>query len=197
MNSLAGYIATFLVAIAVAYFSQFLLPNVRLRYWMPLNFLYIIPANQLGPQAAPAPAQPSPAIPFQLLTHSITVQNFGRKSADRVEIVHRRRPDFFQFYPSLNYQEVTTPAGEHILRIDSLAPKEWFTIQFLSYLNRPELLYIRSAAGQASLMPWMYVRRYPRWVIHSLSMLTLIGSGFCAYWVIRAAVFLFKLMHVQ
>ncbi len=108
--------------------------------------------------------------------------------------MHRKPPDFFQFYPSLNYTQSTTPAGEHVLRVNSIASKEWFSIQFLSYLNVPELLYIRSTAGHASLMPWMVVRKLPLWVIQLFRILILIGSGFCAYWLIEAGVFLFRLM---
>lgn len=204
MDSLAGYIATFCVSVAVGYVLQFLRPKVKLRYWISHNFLYTISANPLrlqalpSPPTTPPPAQPSQALTANLLTHSLTVQNFGRESAKSVEIVHRKRPEYFQFYPSLDYTETTTPAGEHVLRVDSVAPKEWFTIQFLSFLHQPELLYIRSSAeGHASPMPWKVVRQYSQWVNGILWMLMIIGSGFCAYWLIRVGIFLFKLMHVQ
>jgi hypothetical protein len=210
MNSLAGYIATFCVSVAVFYVSLLLQFKIKIRYWFSHNFLYTMPWNppQQSQQALPpattqqsavtAAVQPAPPTgSANLLTRSITVQNFGRKSAEWVEIVHRRKPDFFQFYPSLNYTESTTLAGEHVLRVNSLAHREWFTIQFLSYSHEPELLYVRSTAGHASLMPWMVVRKYPQWVIAILWMLILIGSGFCAYWLIRASVFLFELMRGQ
>jgi hypothetical protein len=207
MNSLAGYVATICVAIIVAYLSQFLLPRIKIRYWLPSNFLYTVPANaavnpgQPGQPAAPqlpppqAAGQPAPPAPFLIQTNALTIQNFGRKAAQWVEIVHRRRPDFFQLYPSLNYTEITTPSGEHIIRIESLAHKESVTLQLLSYVRQPELLYIRSEAGHASQMPWMVVRKFPKWVYAAIQLLILVGAGFSAYWLIRIAIYLFKELH--
>jgi hypothetical protein len=196
MGSLAGYIAAICMSVAATYLSQFVLPKVKIRYWLPNHFMYSIPASQISPQQ-PAPPTLLAAPPLKLLTHAVIVQNFGRQTAPWVEIVHRRRPDFFQFYPSLDYTESTTPAGEHVLRINSVARKEWFTIQFLSWMTMPEFLYIRSTAGHASLMPWMYVRRYPQWVYHFLRALVVMGIGFCTYWLIKAGFFVFQLMHAR
>jgi hypothetical protein len=221
MDTLAGYIATICVSVAATYLSQFLRPKIKIRYWISHAFLYTMPWNLQQPLPLPqrqAPPQqtlpPTTAIPQEppttavaqpslatgkvnLLTHTLTVQNFGRKTAEWVEIVHRRRPDFFQLYPSLNYAENTTLAGEHVLRINSVAPREWFAIQFLSYQTMPELLYIRSTAGHASLMPWMVVRKLPQWVYQIMLLLLLVGCGLFAYWLIKAGVFLFKLMSVR
>jgi hypothetical protein len=156
MDSLAGYFATLAVGAGGQYLSQFLRPKVKINYWLSHSFVYTIPNNQLNP-APPAPALPAapapvganqevpPAAPanFFLLTQSVTIQNFGRKCAEWVEIVHARRPDFFQLYPALHYTEHTAPTGEHTLRVESLAPKEFFTIQFLCYTHMPALAYIR------------------------------------------------------
>jgi hypothetical protein len=198
--SLAGNIGSLCVGIAVAYLSQFVLPKIKILYWLSHNFMHSVPMGQ-PQQGAPPLNQQQLALPqaepqvFKILTHSITIQNFGRQTADWVEIVHRRRPDFFQLFPSLNYTEGTTPAGEHVLRVESLASKNWFTIQFLSYINMPEFLYIKSPAGFASPMNWMPVRKFPQWVYGILQVLILIGSGFCAYWLVRGAIIVFRLMH--
>jgi len=207
VNSLAEYVASTCVAIIVAYLSQFLIPKIKIRYWLPSNFLYTMPINAAGNSAqpgqppapqAPAPqaaGQPAPATTFLIQTNSLTIQNFGRKAAAWVEIVHRRRPDFFQLYPSLNYNEITTPSGEHIIRIESLAHKEYVTLQLLSYVHQPELLYIRSEAGHASQMPWMVVRKFPKWAYAAIQLLILVGAGFSTYWLIRVAMFVFKELH--
>jgi len=201
VGSLAGYIGSLCVGIGVAYLSQFVLPKVKILYWVSHNFMYAMPVSPPPqPPEAPPPneqlvlPQAQPQV-FKVLTHSITVQNFGRQTAEWVEIVHRRRPDFFQLYPSLNYTESTTPAGEHVLHVDSLASKNWFTIQFLSHITMPEFLYIKSPAGFASTMNWMPVRKYPQWVYRILQALVLIGSGFCVYWLVRGAASVFKIMH--
>jgi hypothetical protein len=202
MDSLAGYIASLCVGAIGTYLSQFLKPKVKIRYWQSHNFMYTIPNNQLNPAPNPAPALPAPAgnvvappvVPanFLLLTQSVTVQNFGRESAAWVEIVHNRRPDFFQLYPAVNYTENNSATGEHTLRVQSLAPKEYFTIQFLCYTHAPQLAFIRSNAGHASLMPWMAVRKYPRWVYVLIQLALIVGMGVCAYWIIRGGIFVFK-----
>lgn len=71
---------------------------------------------------------PASAANILLLTQSVTIQNFGRERADWVEVVHAQRPDFFQLNPSLRYTEKTAQNGEYTLRVESLAPKEFFTI---------------------------------------------------------------------
>lgn len=202
MDSLAGYIATLCVGAAGQYLSQFLRPKVKIKYWLSHSFIYKIPNNQLNPAPA-APALPPaagnqaapPAAPthFFLLTQSVTIQNFGRECADWVEIVHVQKPDYFQLQPSLNYTENTSPiTGEHVLRVESLAPKEFFTIQFLCYTHMPALGYIRSEAGHAALMPWMIVTAYPKWVYATIWLTILTGAGFCAFWIIKGSIFVLK-----
>jgi len=203
MDTLAGYIASLCMGAAATYLSQFLKPKVKIRYWLAHSFMYTIPNNQANPTPNPAPALPPPPagnpVPppiappnFLLLTQALTIQNLGRESAAWVEIVHRRKPDFFQLYPTLNYTENTTATGEHTLRVQSLAPKEFFTIQFLCYTHPPELAFIRSNAGHASLMPWLIVRKYPTWVYALMWFALIIGAGFAAYWIIKGAAFIFK-----
>ena len=199
MDTLAGYIASLGVGAVGTYLSQFLRPKVKIRYWRSHNFTYTIPPNNpnaltiSAPVAAAgnAPAPPAPAN-FLLLTQSLTIQNFGREKAAWVEIIHAARPDFFQLYPALNFTEHTNPTGEHTLRVESLAPKEYFTIQFLSYTLPPNLSFIRSEAGHASPMPWMTVRKYPKLVYAMLTMATAIGMGFCVYWIAKGVILLVK-----
>ena len=200
MNPLAGYIGSIAVGAAGQYLSQFLRPKVKIKYWLSHQFIYKIPNNQLNPApalalppAGPAAAnQAAPPANFFLLTRTVTVQNFGRERADWVEVVHAQKPDFFQLNPPLTYTEDTTPSGEHTLRVASLAPREFFTIQFLCYSHMPTLSYIRSSAGHASPMPWMTVRKYPRWAYAAIWLVMLTGAGFGAYWIIKGGIFVLK-----
>src|SRR5260370_10483491 len=153
MGSLAKYFATLCIGVLGTYLSQFLRPKIKIRYWLSHSFIYTIPNN---PAALAAPALPAgnPAAPgaaaapapanFALLTQSLTIQNFGRETAEWIEIVHQQKPDFFQLHPALNFNQNTSPIGQHLLRVESLAPKEFFTIQFLCYSHMPQLLFIRS-----------------------------------------------------
>jgi hypothetical protein len=202
MDTLAGYIATLCVGAIGTYLSQFLRPKIKIRYWQPHSFIYTIPKNQQLPAPNPAQALPAPAgnvaVPpsspanFLLLTQSVTIQNFGRGSADWVEIVLARKPDYFQLYPALNFTENTNATGEHTLRVQSLAAKEFFTIQFLCYTHAPVLSLVRSNAGRASEMPWLTVKKYPRWVYLLMWLAMVIGIGFSAYWIIKGGIFILK-----
>jgi hypothetical protein len=203
MNSLAGYLAAICVSVVATYLSQFLRPKVKIRYWLSHSFIYTIPNNLSNPApnstqivtpegSVLAPAATSPT--SQLLTQALTIQNFGRESAAWIEIAHRRKPDFFQLHPALNYTESTGPSGEHILKVESLASKEFFTIQFLGFTQWPDLAFIRSPVGHASPMPWIAVRKYPSWVILLARLVAIIGAALCAYWIIRGGIFAFKRM---
>jgi len=59
MDSLAGYVASGCGAIIVGYLSQFLLPRIKIRYWLPSNFLYTMPINAAGKPAQPG-QRPAP-----------------------------------------------------------------------------------------------------------------------------------------
>ncbi len=195
MDSLGGYIATLCVGAVGTYLSQFLRPKIKIRYWLAHDFLYRIPnqtpPTQPGPENQDAPIvhgtyqSPSEQTFFALLTQSVTIQNFGRERADWIEIVYRKKPDVFQLYPALNFTEATAPTGEHTIKVESLAPSEWFTVQFLFYTHAPEFLHIRSSAGLASNMPWMLVRKYPAWIYALLRSLIIVGACSTIYWVVK------------
>jgi hypothetical protein len=108
MDTLGGYIATIVVSLLTGYFAQFLQPRSKLLCWSPHNFFFDLKNEKV-----------------LLQTNSLTVQNVGRKPAEDVEIIHKQRPDFFELYPSIEYQEISNPNGEHVIKVKSLGPKEW------------------------------------------------------------------------
>jgi hypothetical protein len=127
-----------------------------------------------------------------LLTQSVTIQNFGRETAQWVEIAHNQKPDFFQLHPTLTFVENVNATGQHTIRVQSLAPGEFFTIQFLCYSHAPQMAFVRSNAGHASLMPWLIVKKFPKWVYVLWWLLMLIGGAFCAYWAIKGGAFVIR-----
>jgi hypothetical protein len=198
MDSLAGYIASICVGAIGTYLSQFLRPKIKIKYWLAHNFMYTIPNYQL-PAPNPAPAlvpgnAPAPAAPHNLLllTQAVTIQNFGRESADWIEIALNQRPDFFQLYPNLNYTESTAANGTHTVRVQSLGSREFVTVQFLCYTHAPQIAFVRSNAGQASTMPWMTVRKYPAWFYVLMWLVMIVGMGFSAYWIIKGGAFVLR-----
>jgi len=173
MEHITGYIATGLVSLVVGLLLQRLKDRPKLLYWIPGSFLF-----QLK----------TPAI--ALRTDSLTIQNVGRQPATNIEIVYQVRPDHFQFSTQIDFSEVTTPTGEHVIKIPSLGPQEHINLQLLSYTNYPILLNVRSAEGRAQLIQVHLQRVVAKAVLWLAGLLMLLGAGFLSYWLIAAIVFI-------
>jgi hypothetical protein len=89
---------------------------------------------------------------LQLRTDTLTIQNLGRKPATNIEIIHKTKPDHFQFSTHVSYTEETNPSGEHTIKIPSMGSKEHANMQLISHVAAPVLLNTRSDEGQARLI---------------------------------------------
>ena len=170
MEGLLGYVATGVVSIAVAILIMYLQPKAKLVYWSPHNFLFNLTNESVALQT--------------LQTDALTLQNIGRKTACNVDIVMSNRPDFFQFAPAIAYHETTLDNGQFVLRIGEMGPKEFVTLQLLSYRQVPHLLNIRSDAGHAQAIQIQLQRVFPTWLSVLLALLMLVGAGTLIYWLI-------------
>ena len=175
MEQLIGYIATGVVSLVVGLFLQRLQAKPKLLYWVPGSFMF----NLKEPQLA-------------LRTDALTIQNDGRMPATNVEIIHRQRPDHFQFSTAISYVEEHGPDGDHIIRIPSLGSKEFVNIQLLSHVQEPVLLNVRCAEGPAQLIQVHLQRVYPKWFQGFVGLLIILGFGFLLYWVGSAIIFVSK-----
>lgn len=167
-NDLTGYVATGVATFAAGLLLRSLEPKVRLVYWYPHNFLF-----QLR----------DPSVTLQ--TNSLTVQNLGRKAAEGIEILHKTKPDFFQLFPALPYEEGVLETGEHFIRIANLGPREFFTLQLLSYKTVPLILNVRSSAGPGKLVQIRLQLQRHKSVQLAALILILLGLGTAVYWLIR------------
>lgn len=174
MDDLVKIITTGVVSLAGGYFLKFLEPASKVVWWSAHAFSF----------------ETDPTQKSTVWTHAFTIQNIGRKVASEIEIVHRAKPELFKLNPSLDFTEHITPDGQHVIRIASLAPKEWFSIEFLSLHEIPALLYIRTKDGHAEGIPIQFQRIYPPWYLTILKGFVLIGLGFSLYWFIRAGLFI-------
>ena len=110
-------------------------------------------------------------------THSVILRNSGKLNATNVRLNHRILPDF-NIYPSINYSTVTLPNGTQDILIPTLIPGEEITI---SYLYFPPLTAdqihsgIKSDQGFAKPIYVLLQRQFPRWLIRTEIILTLIG----------------------
>lgn len=173
MEGVIGYIATGLVSLIVGLFLERLKDKPRLLYWLPGSFLFQLK----NPNVA-------------LRTDSLTIQNVGRHPATNVEIVHKARPDHFQFSTPIDLTESTTPTGEHIIKIASLGPKEFVNLQLMSHTNPAAILNVRCAEGPAQLIQVHLQRLLPRWLQAIAGALMLVGAGFCLYWILASVIYL-------
>lgn len=174
-----SYAATIMVSVASGWALQFLGPKTRLCYWFPHSFIYNITLEG--------------GIPYVIQTSSITVQNLGRKGAENIEIIHQTRPDHFQFFPSRPFQEDSTNNGEHIIRVESLGPNEFFTLQILSFLSLPNqapLLNIRSKDGRAKQIPTQLQRLWPKWFNILVWTVIFIGIWTSVIWLTKGIMYL-------
>jgi len=173
MNNLTGYVATGVISFMVGTLLRHFEPKAKLLYWSPHNFLFELKREGVV-----------------LQTNSLTVQNTGRKSAEDIEIIHKEKPDFFQISPTLSHEEGTGSSGEHIIRVKSLGPKEFFMLQLLSYKTVPFLLNIRSKEGSARAIQIQPQRIIPKWLQTLNVGLLFLGLGFAIYWLVKAVIFI-------
>ena len=164
---------TGIVSLVVGLLLQKFQAKPKLLYWVPGSFLFEL-------------KEPKET----LRTDSLTIQNVGQKPATNVEIVHKYKPDHFQFSTAISYTEETNPTGEHIIKISSLGAKKFVNIQLLSHVQLPILLNVRSAEGPAQLIQVHLQRMFPKSFNVLVGGLLLLGFGFGLYWIIRSVIFL-------
>jgi len=179
MENIAGYIATGLVSLFVGLVIQRFKDKPRLLYWLPGSFVFKLQDPKVT-----------------LRTDSLTIQNVGRQASSNIEIIHKARPDHFQFSQPVDFSEHTTPSGEHIIKIASLGPKEHVNIQLMSHRSVPILGNVRSAEGQAQLIQVRLQRVFPKLLTAFAGGFMLLGFGFFLYWSVLAILFLSKAMGI-
>lgn len=175
MNTITGYVITATLSLLGGIILEKLKPASKLVAWFPHNSRFILKD-----------------IDVTLQTNLLTLQNLGRKPAENVELVHRQRPDHFQFHPPIRYTEETGPDDSHILRIESLGAKEFVSLQLLSYKTAPEIMSIRSKDGPAKTINVRLQRIYPKVADLGVKALIAFGALTFLYWVIRAGIFVYE-----
>jgi hypothetical protein len=173
VDSLGAYIATIVVSLIVGYLSRYVEPTSKLVHWSPHNFFFDIKDAKVV-----------------LQSNSLAVQNIGRRPAEDVEIIHKARPDFFQFSPPVAFEEEANPSGEHVLRIKALGPKEWVFLQLLSYQSVPFLQNVRWKHGQSKVVIVQPFRVWPRPIRILSNVLLVVGAGTLLYWLCRVILLL-------
>lgn len=177
MDPILKYIVTGMVSLTVGLLLQRFQAKPNLKYFLPGTFLFDVTNPEVS-----------------IRTDSLTIQNIGRKAAQNIEIIHKERPDHFQFSQAIGFEEESAPDGSHITKISSLGPKEFINIQYLSHTKPPTLLNVRSEEGPAGLIQVQLQRMYPQWFNVSATGLFLIGLGTVLYGVAKLGLKLYGLL---
>ncbi|WP_404366783.1 hypothetical protein [Marinobacter sp.] len=177
MDPILGHVITGVVALVVGLALQRFADKPKLQYFIPGTFMFDVT---------------DPKVTLQ--TDSLTLQNAGRKAATNIELVHKERPDHFQFSQAISYSEDQNPNGEYLIKIASLGPKEFLNIQYLSHIKPPVLRRVRSDQGPAQLIQVRFQPIYPKWLTVVVAVLMLSGFGLLLYWAIKMALLLGKLL---
>jgi hypothetical protein len=178
MDESLKVIVTYLVTFIGGYLSRYLEPRARLVHWFPGWVTFPVTP----------PAQPGTATPavVNISTHTLTIQNIGWRPATRVEIVHGQAPQLFRLTPQMHYTVDLTPSGEHVIRIDALARREWVAIQVLTVASSfPPLRSVRSTEGPSTLVTTrqtFVISERRRLLLNSLLVL---GTATAIYWLWR------------
>tara|TARA_R110001599_G_scaffold288481_1_gene491338 strand:+ start:20 stop:559 length:540 start_codon:yes stop_codon:yes gene_type:complete len=169
MDPLLGIVITAILSFLVGFALQRVAGKPNLKYFLPGQFLYQLTEPKIS-----------------LQTDSLTIQNFGKQTATNIEIIHKEKPDHFQFSQAISFTEEQNPSGEHLTKIKSLGPNEYINIQYLSHTKVPVLLNIRSDSGQAKLIQVQFQQLYSYWVRFLAGALMLTGFGLILYLLIKA-----------
>ena len=99
-------------------------------------------------------------------TNSFIINNAGRESASKVELVFNWKPMCLNLWPVRHYEEHVEPDNRYVLIFDSLAPNEVLGVEVLSVnYDLPNLVTVRSAeciAQNINMYPQPVVSQWMR-----------------------------------
>ena len=167
-------IATALSSFGVGYFAYWLIGKPRLYVYSPLSTGFQLPPPQEGSQ------------PVAIKAGQVIVQNAGRKSANKVQLLAQPgwQPWGYTIVPNVDHEVRKGPKGEWLMEISYLGPRETVTVQIL---NGPNIETVRSLEGPAKLVPVIHQRVLPKWFNFMALVLVLIGFATVAYGTYRLA----------
>lgn len=133
-----------LVALTVWGLSYFFKTRPKLHLAQPHAFTYLIDEPLRAPDGKEI--QPRQTVH----TQAYWVQNSGRETATKVELVFNFEPKCINIWPVRNFERKTLPDQRCALIFDSLAPGEVLGCHILNINNDlPNLLYVRCDQGAA------------------------------------------------
>jgi hypothetical protein len=123
-------------------------------------------------QQNPAPGAPPVVLYF---TRTVYVQNVGRATADSIEVHFSARPEHIQIWPTFNYTTAINPENHFVVLLDNLGPREHCTLELLSARQLPDVLRVRSKAGEGKQVGITPTELFPLWYRRTLLVLIWLG----------------------
>jgi hypothetical protein len=164
------WIAVFasLGSFGVAYFGYWLAGKPR---------LYVYSPNSTGFQLPPVGEGASPVA---IRAGQVIVQNAGRKSATKVQIVAQPgwKPWGYTIVPNIDHEVRSGPQDQWMIEVAYLGPRETVTVQIL---NGPNIDTVRSMEGPAKVVDVIHQRVFPKWINAVVLALMLVGLVTVAY----------------
>ncbi len=143
-------------------------PIVKLQWGLSHGFIHSLhPINR--EQEPPLPA-------ISVHTTSYIMINQGKKTAHNVVSTFNYQPASIEIWPQRDFETSVNPNGKYIIKFDTLAPKEQFSINLITIdRHAPDLLNVRcdEACGQ-QINIWP-VRQWPQAFLYFLTMLLAFG----------------------
>jgi hypothetical protein len=173
MSQLWLTILTIFGTLLAAYLGYWLTGKPRLYVFSPASTPFQLEPPQLG------------AEPIQIRAGQVMVQNAGRRSATKLEVMAGAGPMpwGYNLVPNINHQIKTGPRGEWLMEVPYLGPGETITLQIL---NGPVIDSIRSAEGPARVIDVMHQRAFPKWFRILAAAVMLVGLGTIGFGILTA-----------
>ena len=178
MSQLWLAILTVLGTLCATYLAYWLAGKPRLYVYSPSSTGFQLPPPQEGSQ------------PLAIRAGQVVVQNGGRKSANKVQLMAQPgwQPWGYTIVPNIDHEIRKGPKGEWLMEIPYIGPRETVTVQIL---NGPNIDTVRSIEGPAKVVDVIHQRVFPKWVNALVLVLMLVGVVTVLYGAIRATLPLF------
>lgn len=153
-------IVSLLIPLVTWVLNTFFKTKAKLLLASPHNFTFLVQQPLLDPQGN----QISPT--QNVYTSSFLIQNAGKETATKVELVFNWKPQCVNIWPLRHYQEHTEPDNRYVMIFDSMSPNETLSCELLSVNNQlPALLTTRSdqcVAQTISMYPQPEIKNWQR-----------------------------------
>jgi hypothetical protein len=114
--------------------------------------------------------------PYTIDSRAIYLKNWGRASAEDVEICLSAEPLNYHVWPVFNFSKSFNPEGQFVITIPTMGPREAATIEMLqTSASIPSVLRVRTKSGQCKQVGLEIQAQTPRWIF--ITLLTLVVFG--------------------